>query len=112
MKRYCPLIFYVLLGKIYKRHPQLSAHVKKSKNLTSAQSASSDHYSILYYSKRIVLHFKLLQLVRLTERWSTYYKTRIDHLIKQRLLSGAINWKEKETLKVQCGSMQWNLKYI
>ena len=57
MKRYCPLIFYLLLGKIYKRHPQLSAHVKISKDLTSAKSASSDHY--VYSITQNVLFFIL-----------------------------------------------------
>ena len=39
----------------------------------------------------------------LTDRWSTFYKTRVDYLIQQHLLSSAIN-KKRELWKVQCGS--------
>ena len=55
----------------------------------------------------IALHFQLLQLLRLTDRWSTFCGTRMNHLIGQHLLSS-----EKETWKVQCRSTQWKLYYI
>ena len=57
----------------------------------------------------IALHFQLLQLVRLTNRWLIFYKTRMNRLIGQYPLSSAINKKESETWKVQCGSTQWKV---
>ena len=59
---------------------------------------------ILYYSKSIALHFQLVQLVRLIDRWSVFYETRMNRLIGQELLSSAINKKGRETWKSQCGS--------
>ena len=45
MKSYCPLIFYLLFGKIYKRPPSsIKRPCKKSKNLISTQGDSSDNY--------------------------------------------------------------------
>ena len=58
MKNYCPLTFYLLFRKIYKRqasikHPlQLSAHVKNRYKI-SAQGTSSDHSD----------HYSLIQLI-------------------------------------------------
>ena len=48
---------------------------------------------ILYYSRCTALHFQLLQVLRLTDRWATFYKTRVNCLIGQHLLSSAINKK-------------------
>ena len=61
------------------------------------------------YSRCIALHFQLLQLVSLTDRWSTFYETMMNRLMEQFLLSSAINKKERETWKVQCESTQWKL---
>ena len=47
MKSYCPFIFNLLFGKIYKRpRPLIKGPCKKSKNLKSTQGASLDHYGI------------------------------------------------------------------
>ena len=44
------------------------------------------------------LHFQLLQLVRLTDPWSTFYETKMNGLKNgQKLFSSAINKKERET---------------
>ena len=49
--------------------------------------------------------------VQLTNDWP-FYETRMNHLNGQHLLSSAINKKEREPWKVQCGSSQWKVKYI
>ena len=36
---------------------------------------------ILWYSKCIALHFQLLQLAHLTDRWLNFYETRMNRLI-------------------------------
>ena len=61
------------------------------------------------YSRCIALHFQLLQLVGLTNRWSTFYETRMNRLMEQFLLFQSINKTERETWKVQCGSTQWKV---
>ena len=67
---------------------------------------------IVCYSRYIALHFQLLQLVRLTDRWSNFFAARMNRLMGQHLLSSAINKKEMEIWKVQCGSTQWKVLYI
>ena len=57
----------------------------------------------------IALDFQLLQIVRSTDQWSTFYEKRMNHLNGQHLLSSAINKKERETWKVPCGSPQWKV---
>ena len=64
---------------------------------------------ILRYSKSIALHFQLVQLVRLTDRWSVFYETRMNRLIGQQLLTSAINKKGREKWKVQCGRTHWRV---
>ena len=59
--------------------------------------------------KAYALDFQLLQLVRSTDPGSTFYETRMNLLSGQHLLSIAINKKERETWKVQCGSSQWKV---
>ena len=51
-------------------------------------------------------HFQLLQLVRLTDRCSNFFETRINRLIGQDLLSCAISKNERKIWKVECGSTQ------
>ena len=46
--------------------------------------------------------------VQLTNDWP-FYETRMNHLNGQHLLSSAINKKERETWKVQCGGSQWKV---
>ena len=50
---------------------------------------------IVFQSRCIVLHFQLLKLVRLTDRWSTFYETRMNRLMEQHLVSSATNKKGK-----------------
>ena len=61
---------------------------------------------ILCYSRCIALHFQLLQLVRLTDRWSNFYEARMNRLIGQHILPSAISKEERKTWKVQCESTQ------
>ena len=53
--------------------------------------------SNVYYviERFIALHFQLLELVCFTDRWLTFYKTRMNCLNEQYLLTIAINKKEK-----------------
>ena len=51
---------------------------------------------IVCYSRCIALHLQLLQLSRLTDRWSLFYETRVNHLMGQHLPSATINKKERE----------------
>ena len=67
---------------------------------------------ILCYCRCIALHFQLLQPVCLTDQWSIFYKTRKSCFNRQYILSSAINKKERETWKVQCGSSKWKVYYI
>ena len=92
-------IVYLLRTTAYQRKLQ-----KKSKNF--------EIQCILCYCRCIALHFQLLQLVCLTDQWSTFYKTRMSCLSGQYILSSAINKKERETWKVQCGSSKWKVYYI
>ena len=64
------------------------------------------------YSRCIALHFQVLQLVRLTDQWSAFYQTSMNRLNGKCLVSSAINKKERETCKVQCGSTKWKVLYI
>ena len=64
------------------------------------------------YSRCIAIHFQQLQLVHLIDRWSNFYLTRMNRLMRQHLLSSAVNKKERETWKVQCGSTQWKVDHI
>ena len=82
----------------------IKENLKKSKNF--------EIQCILCYCRCIALHFQLLQLVCLTDQWSTFYKTRMSCLSGQYILSSAINKKERETWKVQCGSSKWKVYYI
>ena len=66
---------------------------------------------ILCYCRCIALHFQLLQLVCLTDQWSTFCKRRMSCLSGQYILSSATNKKERETWKVQCGSSKWKVYY-
>ena len=66
----------------------------------------------LCYSRCIALDFQLLQLAPSTDQGLIFYETRMNHLNGQHLLSSAINKKEREPWKVQCGSSQWKVKYI
>ena len=90
---------YLLRTTAYQRNLQ-----KKSKNFETQ--------CILCYCRCIALHFQLLQLVCLTDQWSTFYKTRMSCLSGQYILSSAINKKERETLKVKYGSSKWKVYYI
>ena len=65
-------------------------------------------------ARYIALDFQLLQLVRSTDQWLTFYETRMNHLNGQHQLSSAINKEERETWKLQCGSSQWKVyeKYM
>ena len=54
---------------------------------------------IVRQSRCIALHFQLLQLVRLTGLWSTFYETRINRLTGQHLFLNEINKKRKENMK-------------
>ena len=76
----------------------IKENFKKSKNF--------EIQCILCYWRCIALHFQLLQLVYLTDQWSTFYKTRISCLSGQHILSSAINKKRKENMK----STVWKLK--
>ena len=72
---------------------------------------------MLYYSKCITLHFQLLQLLRLTDQWSTFFERWVNHLIGQCLPSSAVNKKEREhgkySLEVHSGRYKaWYLKRI
>ena len=82
----------------------IKENFKKSKNF--------EIQCILCYRRCIALHFQLMQLVCLTDQWSTFYKTRMSCLSGQYILSSAINKKERETWKVQCGSSKWKVYYI
>ena len=82
----------------------IKENLKKNKNF--------EIQCILCYCRCIALHFQLLQLVYLTDQWSTFYKTRMSCLSGQYILSSAINKKERETWKVQCGSSKWKVYYI
>ena len=53
--------------------------------------------------------FNYLNQVRLTDRWSTFYETRMNRLNGQYLLSSVINKKERDSWKVQSGSSQWKV---
>ena len=53
----------------------IKENFKKSKNFETQ--------CILWYWRCIALHFQLLQLVCLTDQWSTFYKTRISCLSGQ-----------------------------
>ena len=55
-------------------------------------------YSMLLWC--IALHFQLLQLVRLSDRWSIIYETWINRLIGQHRPSSAISKKERKTWKI------------
>ena len=90
---------YLLRTTAYQRKLQ-----KKSKNF--------EIQCILCYCRCIALHFQLLQLVCLTDQWSTFYKRRMSCLSGQYILSSATNKKERETWKVQCGSSKWKVYYI
>ena len=57
------------------------------------KSNKSEMQCVVCYSRGIAFNFQLLQLVRLTDRWSTFYE-RMNHLTGQYLLSSAINKKE------------------
>ena len=92
-------IVYLLRTTAYQRKLQ-----KKSKNF--------EIQCILCYCRCIALHFQLLQLVCLTDQWSTFYKRRMSCLSGQYILSSATNKKERETWKVQCGSSKWKVYYI
>ena len=92
-------IIYLLRTTAYQRKLQ-----KKSKNF--------EIQCILCYCRCIALHFQLLQLVCLTDQWSTFYKRRMSCLSGQYILSSATNKKERETWKVQCGSSKWKVYYI
>ena len=76
------------------------------------KSSNFEMQCVVCYSRCIALHFQLLQLLHLTDRWSTFYETRMNHLMGQHLLSIAINKKERETRKVQRGRTQWKVLYI
>ena len=52
---------------------------------------------IVRQSKCIAPYFQLLQLLRLTDRWSPFPKTRMNPLMGQRLLLCAIKKRERET---------------
>ena len=79
---------------------------------TSKNSKNFEIPCILCYCRCIAFHFQLLQLVCLTDQWSTFYKARMSYLSGQYILSNAINKKERETWKVQCGSSKWKVYYI
>ena len=98
-KYFFNLNVYLLRTTAYQRKLQ-----KKSKNF--------EIQCILCYCRCIALHFQLLQLVCLTDQWSTFYKTRMSCLSGQYILSSAMNKKEKETWKVQCRSSKWKVYYI
>ena len=49
---------------------------------------------ILCYSRCIALHFQLLQLLRLIDSWSTFYKTRMNRLNGRHLLTSVTNKKK------------------
>ena len=76
----------------------IKENFKKSKNFETQ--------CILWYWRCIALHFQLLQLVCLTDQWSTFYKTRISCLSGQHILSSVINKKRKGNMK----STVWKLK--
>ena len=76
----------------------IKENFKKSKNFETQ--------CILCYWRCIALHFQLLQLVCLTDQWSTFYKTRISCLSGHHILSSAINKKRKGNMK----STVWKLK--
>ena len=65
-----------------------------------------DMQCTLCYSRCIALDFQLLQLAPSTDQGLIFYETRMNHLNGQHLLSSAINKKERQTRKVQCGSFQ------
>ena len=94
----CRPSVYLLRTTAYQRKLQ-----KKSKNF--------EIQCILCYCRCIALHFQLLQLVCLTDQWSTFYKRRMSCLSGQYILSNATNKKERETWKVQCGSSKWKVYY-
>ena len=63
-------------------------------------------WNVHYANTRcIALDFQLLQLVRSTDNWSTFYETRMNHLNGQYLLSNAINKQERETWKFLMASI-------
>ena len=49
------------------------------------------------YSRCIALHFQLLQLALVADRWSTFYEIRMNRLNGQHLLWSVINKKETKT---------------
>ena len=70
------------------------------RELTSAHSQQLDWNRELLVSEHKLLTTKLhalLQLVRLTDLWLTFYKTRINRLNGEHLLPSAIQKKERET---------------
>ena len=50
-----------------------------------------------------------MQLVRLTDQWSTFYKTRTNRLMRLHPLSNAFNKKVREAWNVECGRTQWKV---
>ena len=82
------------------------------KNYSISMESSKKRVWILkcsVYSRCIVLNFCLLQLVFLTDPWSIFNKTRMRQLNGEHLITSAINKKEKETGKLQCGSSKWKV---
>ena len=71
----------------------------KKKNFKNKEKSNNfEMQCIVCYSRCIALvllmYFQLLQLVRLTDRWSTFYETRMNRLMGHHL--SAINKKETE----------------
>ena len=75
-------------------------------------SKNFEIYDILCCSSHFSLRFQLLQLVRLTDQWSSFYVRSMNYWNWQHLLSSEIKKKETETRKVQRGNAQWKVKYI
>ena len=61
---------------------------------------NSNNFEMQYIvsnSRCICLYFQLLQLAWLTDRWLTFYETRMNRLMAQHLLSSEISKREEET---------------
>ena len=66
-----------------------------SKKKLQEKSKNFEIQCTLCYCGCIALHFQLLQLVCLTDKWSTFYKTRMRFLSGQYILSSAKKRKGK-----------------